>query len=448
MGKLCSGSPPHKSCIMSSRTLLRLACKIQGLTTSSLLRSRGIRFLPSVQQQIFSTRSDPHVNHSNVSQPRLHLSKRRLVVNISGVEEEFPWVWLRDNCQCLQCFEPISHCRVVNLTEWNLNIKPVNVKSIDDGVEITWEDGHVSVFSLEWLAKRSFRLENRMQVRKNLGMPHHLWGKELLDDVPTANFVDIMNNDEALLNWLENLEKYGFVLVRNVPIEEGPVPALQKRVAFEKMTHYGPGYTVVVRADPANISHTHHRIFFHTDLTYYDYMAGAIFPHCIEQHQGDGGETMLTDGFHAAALLKAEHPEMYKLLSETVTHFRDVGTDYTQFDKISHQSFLIHNTSGELQRINWSHFARDTHLDVDLDKVDDLYLAMRTFDDLMNNEENHIRLKMAPGDMVTVKNQRILNGRSELQGGVSGRHLQCGYMDWDEIRSAIRVTRTKLGLSL
>lgn len=41
------------------------------------------------------------------------------------------------------------------------------------------------------------------------------------------------------------------------------------------MTHYGPGYTVVVRPDPANISHTHHRIFFHTDLTYYDYMPGV-----------------------------------------------------------------------------------------------------------------------------------------------------------------------------
>ena len=85
---------------------------------------------------------------------------------------------------------------------------------------------------------------------------------------------------------------------------------------------------------------------------------------------------------------------------------------------------------------------------MDLEKVDDLFKAMRTFDDLMNSEENHIRLKMLPGDMVTVKNQRVLHGRSELQGGVSGRHLQCGYMDWDEIRSAVRVTRTKLGLGL
>ena len=66
-----------------------------------------------------------------------------------------------------------------------------------------------------------------------------------------------------------------------------------------------------------------------------------MFLHCIEQHAGEGGETMLTDGFHAAALLKRDQPEMYKLLSETITSFRDVGTDYTQFDKITQLPFLM-----------------------------------------------------------------------------------------------------------
>ena len=47
-------------------------------------------------------------------------------------------------------------------------------------------------------------------------------------------------------------------------------------------------------------------------------------------------------------------------------------------------------------------------------QVEELYRAMRTFDDLMNSEENHIRLKMKPGDMVTVKNTRIMHGRSDL----------------------------------
>ena len=94
------------------------------------------------------------------------------------------------------------------------------------------------------------------------------------------------------MDWLETLDKMGFVLVRNVPVEEGPVPALQVRAGFEKMTHYGPGYTVVVRPDPANISHTHHRIFFHTDLTYYDYMPGVT-----SILQNSKNKSVLSDSF-------------------------------------------------------------------------------------------------------------------------------------------------------
>ena len=30
-----------------------------------------------------------------------------------------------------------------------------------------------------------------------------------------------------LLRWMENLDRYGFVLVRNVPVKEGPVHDLQ-----------------------------------------------------------------------------------------------------------------------------------------------------------------------------------------------------------------------------
>ena len=35
------------------------------------------------------------------------------------------------------------------------------------------------------------------------------------------------NDCLGLLSWLEDLDKYGFVLIQNVPIEEGPVAALQ-----------------------------------------------------------------------------------------------------------------------------------------------------------------------------------------------------------------------------
>jgi len=431
---------------MNGRPLLRLH-KIFTSKSSSVLFAnvkKNSRGLSGSCTRFNLSSSSTRASKSTFPSAWLNESSKRLVIKINGIEEEFPWVWLRDSCQCAQCHEPISSCRIINLTEWNLSVRPTELKYVDDALELTWEDGHQSYFTIDWLAKRSFRQENRLRLRERITSTQQLWGRELMDKIPNADYNQVMEDDRALLSWLEDLDKFGFVLIKNAPVREGPVPALQERIAFEKMTHYGPGYTVVVRPDPANISHTHHRIFFHTDLTYYDYMPGTIFLHCIEQHEGKGGETMLTDGFHAAAKLKEKQPDMYKLLAETVTSFRDVGTDYTKFDKITEFPFLVHNARGKLSRINWSHFARDTHLDADIDLVEDIYKAMRTFDDLMNDEENHIRLKMKPGDMVTVKNQRVLHGRSELEGGVSGRHLQCGYMDWDEIRSTMRVTRAKL----
>ena len=62
---------------------------------------------------------------------RLDDERRRLVVEVSnedkmmrqeigGEVHEYPWVWLRDNCQCPQCFEKISKCRIINLTEWEV----------------------------------------------------------------------------------------------------------------------------------------------------------------------------------------------------------------------------------------------------------------------------------------------------------------------------------------
>ena len=48
------------------------------------------------------------------------------------------------------------------------------------------------------------------------------------------------------------------------------------------------GVSTVLVSTPWHVSdllssHTHHRIFFHTDLTYYDYMPGTVFLHCIVQ---------------------------------------------------------------------------------------------------------------------------------------------------------------------
>ena len=48
-----------------------------------------------------------------------------------------------------------------------------------------------------------------------------------MDKIPKADYNQVMEDDRALLSWLEDLDKFGFVLIKNAPVREGPVPALQ-----------------------------------------------------------------------------------------------------------------------------------------------------------------------------------------------------------------------------
>ena len=117
---------------MNSRTLLRLSYKLRShaATPKLLLKIKNTEriFLNTIVHRTLSTKSEPSVLTGSTPSPWLDVPTRRLVVNLFGVEEQFPWVWLRDSCQCKQCFEPISSCRVINLTEWDLNVRPVGVQ--------------------------------------------------------------------------------------------------------------------------------------------------------------------------------------------------------------------------------------------------------------------------------------------------------------------------------
>ena len=55
--------------------------------------------------------------------------------------------------------------------------------------------------------------------------------------------------------------------------------------------------------------------------------------HCIKQFTGDGGETLLRDGFAAALKLQEMNPKYYDTLVQTMVDFVDVGVeDGDKFD--------------------------------------------------------------------------------------------------------------------
>ena len=65
----------------------------------------------------------------------------------------FPAVWLRHNCPCPDCRDPVTGQRLVEITQIsNGTVATVTAESADS-VEVTFTpDGHRSVFSRAWLA--------------------------------------------------------------------------------------------------------------------------------------------------------------------------------------------------------------------------------------------------------------------------------------------------------
>ena len=49
--------------------------------------------------------------------------------------------------------------------------------------------------------------------------------------------------------------------------------------------------------------------------------------HCIKQFTGEGGDTLLTDGFAAASKLRKNSPKDFDILAQTMIEFVDIGID-------------------------------------------------------------------------------------------------------------------------
>ena len=246
----------------------------------------------------------------------------------------------------------------------------------------------------------------------------------------------------------------------------------QARVAFERLTHYGPGYTVevawywidvhkevdlfFVEGEAWPVQYQPHcsqvsrlsvlivkvmfRIFFHTDLTYYDHMPGVkdlnvsfysflfqtIFLHCIEQHEGEvifnnfWGQVVkyfrvgrlcwstlstlhksfarsirkckslffprvcnhqgskVSAAFQHGGQLQGRGHRLHQVRLNLSTTILCVSSDAEKMLLCEHQKCKLstfknlicrHNGRGELVRLNWSHFARDSHLDAPIDQV-------------------------------------------------------------------------------
>ena len=366
-------------------------------------------------------------------------NEKNLEIEADGHMLRFPAVWLRDNCPCTECLDPVSGQKLRDITELPDDVAVSAVSTAGDAGEsivVTFApDRHRSVFLRSWLA--AYALDDhdanghdgdgRTEDDKELWLPADL------DGLPEASWPGYLGEPADRASALDAVLRWGFVLLHDVAAEPGMVLEVAASFGFVRETNYGRLFDVRVEPRPGNLAFTSRRILPHTDNPYRDPVPTVQLLHCLHAAD-DGGETGLVDGFAAAAELRDTDRETFDLIAGTPVPFgyRDKSTELR-----ASQPLIQLSPRGRIRGVRFNNRSAQP-LRRPYREVVAFYTAYRRWAELLARPERQLNLRLASGDCLVFDNTRVMHARTAFSV-TGGRHLQGCYADLDGLASTLAV---------
>ncbi len=348
--------------------------------------------------------------------------------------------WLRANCQCGQCLDPVSGQRLAEPGTQAADVSVTEVSATSAALRVTFgPDGHEAVFSRSWLADQAVPGQDaRNEDAKQLWL-----AADLADGPGYMQWRRYLAEPQYRAHCLAKLLSTGFLVLRGVPCEPAAVLTVAGSMGYVRETNYGRLFDVQAKATPANLADTGRAIAPHTDNPYRDPAPTVQLLHCLASAVA-GGESGLLDGFRAAGLLRAADPAAFRTLASTAATFRyaDAGAELTATKPIiglDPQGRIreIRFNSRSMQPLRPARGARPAQAAA---AAVQFYAAYRTFAGIVLRPELMLSLRLEPGDCMVFDNTRIMHARSSFTKA-GHRHLQGCYADLDGVESALAVLR-------
>ena len=133
----------------------------------------------------------------------------RDATDAAGARRSFPFLWLRDNCRCVECAHPHNRNRLLLVCDLRADVTPLHQQvsgcsvlcdvtdvcllQVEDGeLRVSWSDGHDSVYPLHFLWPRRFDDDNMRSMIDDVALPVRLWeASDMRDNIPTFNFKQV-----------------------------------------------------------------------------------------------------------------------------------------------------------------------------------------------------------------------------------------------------------------
>ncbi|KAJ5042761.1 uncharacterized protein L3040_004157 [Drepanopeziza brunnea f. sp. 'multigermtubi'] len=370
----------------------------------------------------------------------------KMMTSKGSLVSNMPNLWLRDNCRCEKCINGETMQRALDTFAIPQDIQPKEVRAGKDGLKITWaNDGHVSSYSWDWIVKH--KKGPGMVTLKNQEKevdPTQFWDSSIGHAPPSVKYEEVMADDRGVGKWTAKIRKYGFCYVDGCPPTPEATKELLERIAFIRVTHYGGFYDFTADLTMKDTAYTNLALPAHTDTTYFTDPAGLQMFHLLSHTDGDGGASLLVDGFAAVKTLIKESPFSYEVLYKTPISWHASGNEGITITPAKKMPVLSLQDleDGEFRKmlqIRWNNNDRGV---VALKEDNGMgarkwYKAAAKFNDILNRKEKQYWAQMKPGSPLIFDNWRVLHGRSAFTGK---RRVCGGYINHDDYISRWRNT--------
>lgn len=340
--------------------------------------------------------------------------------------------WLRDNCPCPECVYSVTREQVLEIVDVaeDLGCHGAHIDS-QGCLCLDWSNGHHSRFDPGWLRAHAYDEQSREERRAHTAHSR-LWDSNL--QLPVFEYQALMDDPEALLQWLLALRDTGLTHVRGAPTEPGSLALIARRISFIRESNFGVLFNVQSKADADSNAYTAFNLPLHSDLPTRELQPGLQFLHCLV-NDAVGGESIFVDGFAIADALRREDPEAFLTLCETPVEFRnkDRHSDYRCLAPI-----IALDALGRVAEIRMANFLRGP-FDTSVQQMPRLYHAYRRFIAMTREARFRVIRRLDPGQLWCFDNRRTLHARNAFDPSSGARHFQGCYIDRDELLSRILV---------
>ncbi|WP_434561891.1 gamma-butyrobetaine dioxygenase [Pseudomonas sp. R1-6] len=360
------------------------------------------------------------------------LADRVHVTWADGRISPFHHQWLRDNCPCQECVYSVTREQVLEIVDVPEDLAPDEIRVDGEGrLRVAWRDGHQSQFDPGWL--RAHAYDEVSRAERLDGRPQRqLWQCDL--QLPMFEYQALMEDADALLQWLLAVRDIGLTQVRGVPTEPGSLKQIAQRISFVRESNFGVLFNVQSKADADSNAYTAFNLPLHSDLPTRELQPGLQFLHCLV-NEAVGGESIFVDGFAIAQALRQEDPDAFEALCQIPVEFRnkDRHSDYRCLAPI-----IALDALGQVSEIRMANFLRGP-FDTSVEQMPRLYRAYRRFIALTREPRFRLVQRLEPGQLWCFDNRRTLHARNAFDPATGARHFQGCYVDRDELLSRILV---------